>query len=185
MFFFSPLVQTFVLSLRTLQFYPYVPYNPIIYDFESISDFVIHLHQCRSRCGYLKKKKKHGPSTLPPTPWLQRWYPWGRDSEEPEWLVARAGVEARAQSAVLSASARSQPQPAHRLALPQRRLPAGQTPLQLSHNTLPAPLLFLLVLSLVLSSCILLSVFCFSLSASFPLLVFFFFQFFIFFISLL
>lgn len=76
------------------------------------------------------------PST--PTPWLQRWYPWGRDAEEPERRVAHAGVEARAQSAVLSASARSQPQPAHRLALPQRRLPAGQTPLQLSHNSPPS-----------------------------------------------
>lgn len=68
LFLFSFNVFFFLLLYKPL-FYPYVPYNPIIYDFESISDFVIHLHQCRSRCGYLKKKKKNtAPPLYPPPP---------------------------------------------------------------------------------------------------------------------
>lgn len=96
---------------------------------------------------------------LPPDP-LQHWDQGGGDSEEPERFAAGEGIQAGPQSALLTAPAGPQPQPAHRLAIPQPGLPASQTPLQLSRHTLSYSLSH--ILSLLLYQTHSLAIFVFS-----------------------
>ncbi len=80
--------------------------------------------------------------SLRPCPSLQHWDQGGGNSEEPERLIACTWLQAGPQSALLSAPSGPEPKPAHRLGVPQRSLPAGQTPLQLSRRP-PFPCFFL------------------------------------------